>query len=203
MHKNISDFVNLGKYRVANEEINFKPEIIFIGDSITQDWITSLPDFFSKNNYLNRGISGQITSQILLRFHQDVISLHPKFVFILAGINDIAENLGKMEVSESISNISMMCDLAKQNNITPIVSTLTPVNSFFWKPEINPKAEVINFNYLITDFCQKNNIILFDSFKTLCDNNNQLPEKYSRDGGHLTKLAYLTLSNTFQEFRNR
>lgn len=202
MHKNISDFVNLGKYRAANKNLNFNPEVVFIGDSITEDWFTLFPDFFSKNHFLNRGISGQITSQILLRFHQDVISVKPKYVFILAGINDIAENLGKMEMCESLANIMMMCDLAKQNQIIPIVSTLTPVNSFFWKPEINPKSDVVLFNKHLSNFCQENIIALFDSFKILKDINDQLPEHYSRDGGHLTKMAYEELSKSFEELLN-
>ncbi len=200
MHKNITDFVNLGKYENANSKIKIAPKVVFLGDSITEDWYKHFPEFFIANNFANRGISGQITSQMLLRFSADVISLQPKYVFILGGINDIAENFGKMPLEMSLKNLAMMCDLAIANNIIPIISTLTPVNSFFWKPQICPKNDIFNFNENLKKMASEKKIQVLDLYGVLKDSENNLPDLYSVDGGHLTEQAYSLLNGIIVDY---
>src|SRR5580765_2917486 len=130
-----NDPANFEKYADANTSV--KPgSVVFMGNSITEGWARQRPDFFSANNYTGRGISGQTSSQMLVRFRQDVISLKPKAVVILAGINDIAQNIGFISLENILGNIMSMAELAKANGIKPILCSVLPAAAFPWRKEI-------------------------------------------------------------------
>ena len=131
------DWAQLGRYVYQNAQLTKAPDVVFMGNSITDCWADSVPEFFADNNYAGRGISGQVSSQMLVRFRQDVINLKPKAVVILTGTNDIAENNGSMSNEGIMNNIISMCELAKANGITPILCSLLPCDHFYWMKNMN------------------------------------------------------------------
>ena len=122
----VGDWAKFNRYHEANKEVTTTPRVVFMGDSITDYWVNADPDFFKSNNFLGRGISGQTTAHMLVRFRRDVIDFHPKYVVILAGTNDIAKNLGDISPENSLGNIISMCELAKANKIKPIICSVLP-----------------------------------------------------------------------------
>ena len=139
------DWAGLDKYNKQNELQISKssPDAVFMGDSITEGWSFFLPEFFSNNNYINRGIGGQTTSQMLIRFRQDVINLKPKSVVILAGINDIARNNKFYSLEIIAENIFSMVELAKINGIVPIICSVLPADEFSWNPDCQLAFETL------------------------------------------------------------
>ena len=132
----IGDWAKFGRYEEANKEVTTTPRVVFMGDSITDFCVDADPDFFTANNFLGRGISGQTTSHKLVRFRRDVIDHHPKYVVILAGTNDIAKNLGEISLENALGNIISMCELARANKIKPLICSVLPCDHFFWRPEV-------------------------------------------------------------------
>ncbi|MEE3135819.1 MAG: GDSL-type esterase/lipase family protein, partial [Candidatus Neomarinimicrobiota bacterium] len=132
------DWPNLNRYKNENAKLiltdSNKNRIVFMGNSITEEWKRFQPEFFSDNKYINRGISGQTTPQMLIRFRPDVIDLRPTAVVILAGINDIAENTGPSTVKMIAGNIISMAELAESNGIKVIISSILPASGFSWRP---------------------------------------------------------------------
>lgn len=191
---NITQFINIQKYNEENKELikqkDYSGKTVLMGDSITEFWKVNDPLFFSQNNLVDRGISGQTTSQMLLRFRQDVIDLRPKKVVILAGVNDIAQNAGPIEVSQIFDNIKSMVDLAKANKIQPILCLVVPANRFPWRPEIVPTEKIAQLNDLIKNYANSNNIPLVDYFTPLKDAEFGLDSKYGDDGVHPNLEGY-------------
>lgn len=147
-----NDWPNYDRYAEANAQVTVAPKAVLMGDSITDGWPFADPEFFSDNNFVGRGISGQVTNQMLLRFRQDVIDLHPKYVVILAGTNDIAENSGKIDIEKTFGNIVSMCDLARANGIKPIICSVIPAASFYWHPHVTGAAEkIVQFNTMLEE----------------------------------------------------
>jgi len=142
------DWANLNKYKEENRKISSQlfdeNRIVFFGDSITEQWLEIVPDFFLKNNYINRGIGGQTTPQMLIRFRNDVIKLNPSVVHILAGTNDIAGNTGPTTLDMILDNIISMVELAKVNNIKVLLSSVLPVYDYPWAPGLNPAKKLLN-----------------------------------------------------------
>ena len=131
------DWAQLGRYEYQNAQLKKSPDVVFMGNSITDCWVDSVPEFFADNNYVGRGISGQVSSQMLARFRQDVIALKPKAVVILAGTNDIAENDGWISNEGIMGNIISMCELAEVHNIKPILCSLLPCDYYYWLKNSN------------------------------------------------------------------
>jgi len=135
------DWANLKRYKLENEALKSlaknEKRVVFMGNSITEGWVYSQPNFFTENNFLGRGISGQTTDQMLLRFRQDVINIQPKVVVILAGTNDIAGNNGPVTLEMIMNNIKSMSELAIQNHINIILCSVLPANDYPWKPGWN------------------------------------------------------------------
>lgn len=186
-----NDWPNLRRYRSENAKL--KPEanrVVFMGNSITDGWINVSPDFFSSKPYLDRGIGGQTTPQMLIRFRQDVIDLNPKVVIILAGINDIAGNTGPSSLEMIENNIASMAQLAKANRIRVVLSSVLPAFSFPWRQGIDPIQKIIDLNKWIKDFAHKNNFIYVDYYSAMVDSRKGLPEKYSKDGVHPNAAGY-------------
>ncbi len=133
----IKDWADFGRYEAANKEVK-NPKVVFMGNSITDGWPDADPEFFTKNNYVGRGISGQVSAQMLMRFRPDVINLKPKAVVILAGTNDIALNDYAVSPEKTLGNIISMVELAQANNIKVILCSTMPASSFSWRPEVKP-----------------------------------------------------------------
>ena len=137
------DWAQYGRYERQNAALAGEPvEVVFMGNSITDNWIGADPDFFARNGFVDRGISGQTTAEMLARFRRDVIDLNPKAVVILAGINDIAQNNGAIKLENVFGNIVSMCELAKFNGIRVVLCSVLPCDRFSWRPEIKPAAAV-------------------------------------------------------------
>ena len=150
-----NDWAQFNRYSKANSEVTVKPLAVLMGDSITDGWLRQDPEFFKANNLAGRGISGQVTSHMLVRFRRDVIDLHPKYVVILAGINDIARNNGYISLENTFANIVSMCELAKANKIKPVLCTLVPSGYIRWRPAINDtKEQVAALNAMIKEYAK-------------------------------------------------
>lgn len=187
------DFANFGRYTQQNQDLisqNVVPNSVFMGDSITEGWFSTDPEFFTKNNFVGRGIGGQVTSQMLLRFREDVIKLKPKRVIILAGTNDIAENQGPISLEKVFGNIVSMAELAKANNIKVVLCSVLPAYDFPWRNGKEPAEKVIALNKMIKDYAQKNNITYVDYHSALKNEKNGLPKEIAEDGIHPNKSGY-------------
>ena len=191
-----NDWANYNRYAEANAQVTESPKAVLMGDSITAGWPSADPEFFSDNNFVGRGISGQVTSQMLLRFRQDVIDLHPKYVVILAGTNDIAENSGKIDMEKTFGNIVSMCDLAKANGIKPIICSVIPAASFYWHPHVTGAAEKIaQLNAMLEAYAKANRIKYVDYHSAMKDERGGLPESLAKDGVHPTREGYDIMKN--------
>lgn len=187
------DFANFGRYQKQNQEVlslNIAPNSVLMGDSITEGWFATDPGFFTKNNFVGRGIGGQVTSQMLLRFREDVIKLKPKRVIILAGTNDIAENQGPISLDKVFGNIVSMAELAKANHIKVVLCSVLPAYDFPWRKDMKPADKVIALNKMIKDYAQKNNITYVDYHNALKNEKNGLPKEIAEDGMHPNKSGY-------------
>lgn len=185
------DWANIGRYAQANSEMTVRPKAVFMGDSITQCWYDADPSFFNDNNFACRGISGQTTSHMLVRMRKDVVDLHPKYVVILAGTNDIAKNNGFIEVDDIYGNIVSMCEIAKANKVKPVICSVLPVKQYKWRPEVTDCAErVIRLNAMLEDYAKASRCIYVDYHSVMKDDENGLPQKWSYDGVHLNGDGY-------------
>lgn len=187
------DFANYAKYEKQNQEVTaakVTPNSVFMGDSITEGWVSKDPDFFRKNNFVGRGISGQVTSQMLLRFREDVIKLKPRRVIILAGTNDIAENQGPISLDKVFGNIVSMAELAKANNIKVVLCSVLPAYDFGWRKDMHPAEKVIALNKMIEAYAKKNNLVYIDYHSQMKDSRNGLDKMYTEDEIHPTAKGY-------------
>jgi lysophospholipase L1-like esterase len=197
-----NDWPNLRRYRTENAKLSSSPaaaRVVFMGNSITDGWINKSPDFFSKNPYIDRGIGGQTTPQMLIRFRQDVINLNPEVVVILAGINDIAGNTGPSSLEMIEDNLSSMAQLAKANGIKVVLCSVLPAAAFPWRPEVDPAQKVIDLNKWIKDFAQKNNFVYVNYYDAMVDKRKGLPEKLSADGVHPNEAGYKIMEPLVQK----
>ena len=165
-------------------------EAVLMGNSITNNWAKFHPEFFAENNFVGRGISGQVTSQMLCRFQSDVIALRPKMVIIMAGTNDIAQNNGCISHEYILQNIQSMCELAKQNKIRPVLCSCLPAAAFKWRPEMKPAEDIKRLNEMIQEYAKANKIKYIDYHSALVDEHGGLPEKYAADGVHPNMDGY-------------
>tara|TARA_R100000789_G_scaffold83258_1_gene78740 strand:- start:3 stop:671 length:669 start_codon:yes stop_codon:yes gene_type:complete len=188
------DWPNLEKYKNANAELPPPSEsenrVVFMGNSITEMWIGAHPEFFKEHPYVNRGIGGQTTPQMLLRFRQDVIDLNPKVVVILAGTNDIAGNTGPMTLEQIHDNILSMVELAKANGIKPIVCSVLPAYDYPWRPGLEPNIKIPKLNNMLKDMTAAKGVMYLDYFSEMADDRNGLPSELTTDEVHVTKAGY-------------
>jgi len=152
--------------------------VVFMGNSITENWVRQDPDYFSKNPYIGRGISGQVTSQMLLRFRQDVINLKPEIVVILAGTNDIAQNKGPISLDKIAGNIFSMAELAKANKIKVIICSVLPANKYSWSPKIKPADLIISLNTKLKEYCKENKVKYLNLYPLLVNDEKGLKKEY-------------------------
>lgn len=188
------DWAWITRFEADNEKmpapVTGEKRVVFLGNSITEGWIKNDPDFFKNNHYINRGIGGQTTPQMLVRFREDVIKLHPQVVIILAGINDIAENTGPSKIENVAGNIISMAELARVNGIKVIVCSVLPALSFPWHPGINPVESIIRLNTLLKNYADKYNVGYVDYYSAMADENRGMKEGLTMDGVHPTPEGY-------------
>lgn len=200
------DWPNLNRYKLDNlKQTNLsvkEDRIVFMGNSITEGWIRIHPSFFENKPYINRGISGQTTSQMLLRFRQDVINLNPSVVVILAGINDIAENTGPISLEDISANIFTMAELAKFHNIKVVLCTVLPASYFSWRTNISPGPKVIKLNNILQSYANKNNIPFVDYYSSMVNNSLGLKQEFGDDGVHPNKKGYIIMENLLEKTIN-
>lgn len=187
----IKDWAGLKYYQHKNFNVDLKKEkVVFMGDSITEWWEKHNPSFFAENNYINRGISGQTTPQMLIRFRQDVIDLNPSKVVILAGINDIAGNTGPSTIKMTTDNIISMVEIAKANDIKVLLCSVLPASTFDWRGHFDPREIVLELNRKIKEYATNNNILYVDYFNEMSNNSNGLREDLGKDGVHPNSKGY-------------
>jgi lysophospholipase L1-like esterase len=184
------DWANFKKYSAANQKPNQEVQVVFMGNSITEGWSQINPDFFMGKPYINRGISGQTTPQMLVRFRTDVIDLKPKVVVILAGTNDIAENTGPTTLELITGHIMSMAELAQANGVKVVISSVLPAFDYSWKPGLKPNEKIPLLNQMIKAYADKNGFVYLDYFTPMVDDKNGLKKEYSEDGVHPNKAGY-------------
>lgn len=197
------DWANLSYYQKENTELlkkgNISNKIVFMGDSITEFWKEIHPVFFNNENFINRGISGQTTPQMLLRFQQDVIQLKPKIVVILAGINDIAGNAGPSSLEMIMDNIKSMSEIARANGIKVILCSVLPANRFSWQPDKKPTIKVAQLNKEIKAYAKDNHHEYADYYANMVDSEEGLMPKYGDDGVHPNIQGYTVMEPIIKE----
>lgn len=197
------DWPDLNRFREANSNVGAplpnEDRVVFMGNSITIGWQTADPDFFTDNPYINRGISGQTTPQMLIRFRQDVISLNPKVVVILAGTNDIAGNTGPATLEMILDNIFSMAQLAKANGIKVVLSSVLPAYDYPWKPGLEPALKIMQLNESLKSYSKENGMVYLDYFSAMADDKNGLKKELSGDGVHPNKAGYKVMEPLAKE----
>ena len=192
-----NDWFGFNRYKVDNERIIKSgefPEVVFMGNSITELWAAYHPTFFSGHNYCGRGIGGQTSAQMLARFTSDVVNLRPKAVVIMAGTNDVAHNAYWVEPDKVVDNIVSMCQLARANGIVPLISSIPPCAAFVWNPEIKDAAQtIIDINKRLREYADANGIVYVDYHSALTDDQGGFPEKFSADGCHPNPDTYFIM----------
>ena len=197
------DWFGFNRYQADNDSIiesgNY-PEVVFMGNSITEIWAIYHPDFFSSNNFCGRGISGQTSAQMLVRFTADVINLHPKAVVIMAGTNDVAHNTYWVEPDKVVENIVAMCQLARANGIVPLIGSVPPCAAFVWNPSIKDAAQtIVDINKRLRAYAEANGIVYVDYHSALADKRNGLPKELSDDGCHPKPDTYYIMERLVLE----
>lgn len=185
-----SDWAQFYRYEDQNNSLQKPVKVVFMGNSITDGWAKKHPDFFTENDFAGRGISGQTTSQMLVRFQSDVIDLQPKMVVILAGVNDIAQNNGTISLKHICQNIQSMCELAKLHKIKPVICSALPAYQFYWHKALRPAEEIRQLNAMLEQYAKENGITYVDYYSAFADERGGMPEKYAADGVHPTAEGY-------------
>lgn len=196
------DWAKMDYFDALNQEVvlgNNSGRVVFMGNSITQGWKHYMPEMFDNQTYINRGIGGQTTPQMLLRFRQDVIAHKPEIVVILAGTNDIAGNTPLKDLETVAGYIFSMAELAHANGIKVIVSSVIPAADYPWRSGKNPDVEIPKLNQMIKDYCMENNFKYLDYFSSMTDGKNGLIESYGYDGVHPNKKGYEIMTVMVEE----
>ena len=196
---NNQDWPNLKRYEDENLSLGYPQEnekrVVFMGDSITEEWSRLYPNYFEERSYINRGIGGQTTPQMLIRFKQDVVDLMPTVVVILAGTNDIAGNTGPSNVKMITDNIFSMATLATAHGIQVVLSSVLPVYRYDWSPEIvDPPSTIDAINECLNEYAESNGSYYLDYFSEMVDNRKGLKKEFTPDGVHPNEKGYELMS---------
>ena len=193
-----TDWPNLAKYRDANATLGApapgQKRVVFMGNSITEGWAQFFAKEFPGKPYVGRGISGQTTPQMLVRFRQDVIALKPAVVVILAGTNDIAGNTGPSTLEMIEDNLASMTDLAKANGIRVVLASVLPVYDYAWRKGLEPAAKIIALNAWIKDYAAKNGALYVDFHTPMADERQGMKADLSPDGVHPNAAGYAIMA---------
>jgi acyl-CoA thioesterase I len=191
---NLIALIGFNRYEKENAELAAgpakQPRIVLMGDSITEGWKKADPGLFADGQYIDRGISGQTTPQMLLRFRPDVIDLKPAVVVILAGTNDLAQNTGPETVEMIEGNIASMAELAEANHIAVVLSSITPTDHYPWKPGIAPAADIHTINEWLRTYAAERHFVYLDYFGALAGPEGTMSKELSGDGVHPTPAGF-------------
>lgn len=189
-----NDWAYLQRFAKANAELPApapgEDRVVFMGNSITEGWRDDFRGLFPGKSYINRGISGQTTPQMLVRFRQDVVALKPKVVVILAGTNDIAGNTGPSTLYMIEYNLASMAEIAKANGIRVVLASVLPVYDYRWRPGLEPAPKIVALNAWIKDYAQKNGAVYLDYHSAMRDEKNGMRAELSPDGVHPNEAGY-------------
>jgi lysophospholipase L1-like esterase len=193
-----NDWPNLARYRDVNRSLPpasvSESRVVFMGDSITELWDRDPGKFFASKGYIGRGIGGQTTPQMLVRFQQDVVALKPKVVVINAGTNDIAGNTGPSTLEMIEDNLKSMAQIAAANGIQVVLASVTPAYDYPWKRGLEPAEKVVALNSWMKDYCARVGCVYADYFTPMSDEKNGMKEGLSRDGIHPTPAGYAIMA---------
>ena len=206
-NKNL-DWPNLSRYQDENRSVGLpekgKQRVVFMGDSITEEWSNLYPDYFDTKGYINRGIGGQTTPQMLIRFKPDVIDLEPDIVVILAGTNDIAGNTGPSNVKMISDNIFSMAELARAHQIKVVLSSILPVFQYEWAKEIKDvPATIDSVNDEMKLYVNDHGLVYLDYFSSMVDERKGLNKDYTYDGVHPNQDGYILMSSLAEKVLSR
>ncbi|WP_040309976.1 GDSL-type esterase/lipase family protein [Asticcacaulis biprosthecium] len=193
------DWANLNRYKAANRDAlklpAFNRRAVLMGDSITDAWPGRANDIFPQNGLIGRGIGGQTTAQMVVRFQPDVVALKPVVVHILAGTNDVAENLDPYDFAATTNNLIAMAAMAKANNIRVVMGSVPPATSFAWRPALgNRSAEIQTLNAWIKKFCAANGHVYADYWPVLGDGQGGLKAALGADSVHPNAAGYAAMN---------
>jgi lysophospholipase L1-like esterase len=191
----LSDWAWLARYRDENAKLiesGAKVKAVFLGDSITEGWARTDPDFFAKGN-VGRGISAQTTPQLLVRMHADVIALKPRVVHIMAGTNDIAHNTGPMSAQDSQNNVMAMCEIAKAHKLRIVLGSVPPASKYWWRPEASPKPEAVALNEWLRRYAKQIGAKYADYAAVLTDAKGDVKLELAKDEVHPTPAGYAAM----------
>jgi lysophospholipase L1-like esterase len=197
--KTLQDWANLARYRDANAQLappaTGETRVVFMGDSITDFWVVRSPEtFFPGKPYVDRGISGQTTPQMLVRFRADVIALHPKVVVILAGTNDISSNTGPETLEEIEGYLMSMVELARANGIRVVLASLLPVTDALRPQTVRrPPEKIVALNAWIKDYTKAHDIVYLDYYSAMLDDHQMLRQDLTVDGLHPNAAGYAVM----------
>jgi lysophospholipase L1-like esterase len=190
------DFGGLARFKEADVKLGApsagEDRVVFMGDSITAGW--KLGESFPGKPYINRGISGQTSPQMLVRFRQDVIDLKPKAMILLAGTNDVAGNTGPMTLEQTEGNIASMADMATANGIRVVLCSVLPAFDFTWAPGLEPAPKIAELNKWIEQYAAEKGYPYVDYYSPMKDERGGLPAALSRDGVHPLPAGYAVMS---------
>src|SRR3954468_15935971 len=189
-----TDWANLAKYRDANATVvppaKGENRVVFMGNSITEGWQQYFPTMFAGKPYVNRGIGGQTTPQMLVRFRQDVVALKPKVVVILAGTNDLAGNTGPSTVEMIEDNLMSMTEIAQANGIRVVLSSVLPVFDYPWKRGLEPAPKIVALNAWIKSYAARVGVVYLDYHSAMADERQGLRADLTTDGVHPNEAGY-------------
>ncbi|WP_316850458.1 GDSL-type esterase/lipase family protein [Pedobacter agri] len=198
------DWAALSKYQKENDSLGApnkgEKRVVFLGSSIFEFWKQKDPQYFNNGSYLDRGISGQISPQLLIRFRQDVLNLKPKAVIILAGSNDLAGNKGHVSNETVMNNIKSMAELARKNRIKVILCKYLPIYEYPWNKNLKGVADqIISLNNEIVSYAKANRFVILDYWTPLVDERNGQKAAYTTDGVHPNLAGYKVMENVTEE----
>lgn len=193
-----NDWASLHRYRQANDSLRppavGERRVVFIGNSIIESWARFIAQMFPGKPYIGRGISGQTTPQMLVRFRQDVVALKPAVVVILAGTNDIAGNTGPSTLEMIEDNLMSMTELAKANGIRVVLSSVLPVYDYPWHPGLDPARKIVALNAWMKSYAARVGAVYLDYHSAMVDERLGLRSDLSRDGVHPTEAGYRVMA---------
>ncbi len=198
----LQDWNQLGRYHESNLRLTGQSRdpqrVVFLGDSITDGW--KLEQYFPDKHYVNRGISGQTTPQMLVRMYPDVVNLQPAALIILAGTNDIARNTGPTTIDMIEDNFRAMSDLARAHGIKVILCLLTPISDYTTRKQTDrrPPADILKLNDWLKKYADESQAVVADYYSTLVDEKGYLKEGYSEDGLHPNERGYALMAPVAQ-----
>ncbi len=198
--RQVPDIDPAGLKRYHDDNVRLPPpapgedRVVFMGDSITDAWAPSFAKLFPGKPYIGRGISGQTTQQMLVRFRPDVIDLDPKVVVILAGTNDIAGNTGRSTQRMIEDNLISMIQLAECNRIRVVLVSVLPAADYWWHPGMQPAQKIIALNVWIEEYAAKHGLVYVDCHTPMADENGGMKKAYSQDGVHPNAAGYALMA---------